>query len=239
MTVKHSNKTFSANFFTKNFKWTSPEMNRGLSDEKPDTNHQKKTTKTYSLHIYIYIYQSAEPTTLLLQYPELSTQAYLLAVSLRNERFYIHPFSIDLSYHYCSVEDEYRMHVWKNRVLRSLMWTKWEEVTGDCRKLHDVCQSKNLLASSNQKRSDKQVTQHVCGRRQNACRVLLGISEVKRPLGRRRCIEVYNIKMELKAVVWIGMTWSHLALNVDKRQAALNTGIKLLLSQYEGNFFTT
>jgi hypothetical protein len=67
----------------------------------------------------------------------------------------------------------------------------------------------------------------------------LGISEVKRPLGRRRCIEVYNIKMELKAVVWIGMTWSHLALNVDKRQAALNTGIKLLLSQYEGNFFTT
>jgi len=45
--------------------------------------------------------------------------------------------------------------------------------------------------------------------------------------------------MELKAVVWIGMTWSHLALNVDKRQAAVNTGMKLLLSQYEGNFLTT
>jgi hypothetical protein len=73
----------------------------------------------------------------------------------------------------------------------------------------------------------------------NACRVLLGISGVKRPLGRPRCIQVDNMKMELKAVVWIRMTWSHLALNVDKRQSAVNTGMKLLVSQYEGNFLTT
>ena len=121
--------------------------------------HTHTHTHTHThIYIYIYIYQSAEPPTLLLQCPELSTQAYLLAVSLQNERFYIHPFSIDLSYHYCSLEEEYRMHVWKNRVLRSLLWTKWEEVTGDCRKLHDVFQSKNLLASTNQERSDEQVT---------------------------------------------------------------------------------
>jgi hypothetical protein len=68
---------------------------------------------------------------------------------------------------------------------------------------------------------------------------LLGISEVKRPLGRPRCIQMYNIKMELKAVVWIGMTWSHLALNVETRQAAVNPGMKLLISQYEGNLLTT
>jgi hypothetical protein len=66
----------------------------------------------------------------------------------------------------------------------------------------------------------------------NACRVLLGIPEVKRPLGRPRCTQVDNIKMEL----WIGMTWSHLALNVDKRQAAVITEMKLLVSIYEGNF---
>jgi len=52
----------------------------------------------------------------------------------------------------------------------------------------------------------------------NACRVLLCISEINRPLGRPRCIQMDNIKMELKAVVWIGMTWSHLALNVDKKR---------------------
>jgi len=51
----------------------------------------------------------------------------------------------------------------------------------------------------------------------NACRVLLGISAVNRPLGRPRCRQVDNIKMEFKAVVRIGITWSHLALNVDKR----------------------
>jgi len=45
----------------------------------------------------------------------------------------------------------------------------------------------------------------------NACRVLLGTSEVKRPLGRSTCIQVDIIKMELK---------------------------RLLVSQYEGNHLT-
>ena len=64
----------------------------------------------------------------------------------------------------------------------------------------------------------------------NTCTVLLGIWEVKRPLGRPRprCIQVDNTKMELNAVAWTGMTWSHLAIDVDKRQAAVNTGTKLL-----------
>ena len=61
----------------------------------------------------------------------------------------------------------------------------------------------------------------------NTCRVLLGISEVKRPFGIPRCIQVDNIKMELKGVAWIGMTWSHLAIDVDKTQAAGSTGTKL------------
>jgi len=61
----------------------------------------------------------------------------------------------------------------------------------------------------------------------NTCRVLVGISKVKRPFGRPRCIQVDNIKMELKAVAWIGMTWSLLAIDVDKKQAGVNTGTKL------------
>ena len=34
------------------------------------------------------------------------------------------------------------------------------------------------------------------------------------------------------------MTWSHLVLDVDMRQAAVNTGMKLWVSQNEGNFLT-
>jgi hypothetical protein len=38
---------------------------------------------------------------------------------------------------------------------------------------------------------------------------------------------VDNIKMELKAVGWTGMAWSHLAQDMDKRQAVVNTEMKL------------
>jgi hypothetical protein len=41
----------------------------------------------------------------------------------------------------------------------------------------------------------------------NACRILVGKSEGKRPLGRPRCRWVNNIKMDLRETGWDGMDW--------------------------------
>jgi hypothetical protein len=59
------------------------------------------------------------------------------------------------------------------------------------------------------------------------CRVLLAKPEVKKQLGRPKCTPVDNIKMELKAVGWISMSWIHLTQDMDKRQAVVNTVMKL------------
>jgi hypothetical protein len=46
------------------------------------------------------------------------------------------------------------------------------------------------------------------GEKRNACRILVGKSEEKRPLGRSRRRRVYNIKMNLRyGMVWIGLIW--------------------------------
>jgi hypothetical protein len=39
----------------------------------------------------------------------------------------------------------------------------------------------------------------------NACRILLGKPEEKRPLGRPRCRWVDNIKMDLREMGWDGL----------------------------------
>jgi hypothetical protein len=45
----------------------------------------------------------------------------------------------------------------------------------------------------------------------NACRILVGKPEGKRPLGRPRRRWVDNIKMDLREIKWDGMDWIDLA----------------------------
>jgi hypothetical protein len=45
----------------------------------------------------------------------------------------------------------------------------------------------------------------------NAHKMLLGIPEGNRPLGRPRCREQYNIKMDLKQVGCEGVDWINVA----------------------------
>jgi hypothetical protein len=54
------------------------------------------------------------------------------------------------------------------------------------------------------------------GEKRNACRILLGRPEVKRPLGRPRRRWVDNIKMDLREVGWDGMNWIDLAQDRDQ-----------------------
>jgi hypothetical protein len=57
----------------------------------------------------------------------------------------------------------------------------------------------------------------------DACRILVGKSEGKRPPGRPRRRWVDNIKMDLREIGWAGMDWIDLAQNRDQWRALVNT----------------
>jgi hypothetical protein len=65
------------------------------------------------------------------------------------------------------------------------------------------------------------------GETRNACRILVGKPEGKRPLGRPRCRWVDNIKMDLREIGWNGMYWIELALGRDQWRALVNTVMNL------------
>jgi hypothetical protein len=45
------------------------------------------------------------------------------------------------------------------------------------------------------------------GEKRNVCRILVGMPEGKRPLGRPRRRWLDNIKMDLREIRWDGMYW--------------------------------
>jgi hypothetical protein len=49
------------------------------------------------------------------------------------------------------------------------------------------------------------------GEKSNACRILVGNPEGRRPLGRPRRMWEDNIRMDLKEIGWGGMEWIDLA----------------------------
>jgi hypothetical protein len=65
------------------------------------------------------------------------------------------------------------------------------------------------------------------GEKRNTCRILVGKPEGKRPLGRRRCRWVDNIKMDLREIEWGGMDWIDLAQDRDQWRVLVNTVMNL------------
>jgi hypothetical protein len=65
------------------------------------------------------------------------------------------------------------------------------------------------------------------GEKRNACRILVGMPERKRSLGRPNRKWVDNIKMDLREIGWDGMHWIDLAQNRDQWRALVNTVINL------------
>jgi hypothetical protein len=65
------------------------------------------------------------------------------------------------------------------------------------------------------------------GAKRNACRILVGNPEGKRPLGRPRCMWVDNINMELREIGWDGMDWIDLPQDRDQWRALVNTVMNL------------
>jgi hypothetical protein len=64
-------------------------------------------------------------------------------------------------------------------------------------------------------------------KKKNACRVLLGKSKGKRPLGRPRRRRKDNVKMGLREVGWSDMDWINLARDRDQWKALVNTVMNL------------
>jgi hypothetical protein len=76
------------------------------------------------------------------------------------------------------------------------------------------------------------------GEKRNAYRLLVGMSEGKRPLGRPRRRWVDNIKMELREIGWDGMDWIDLAQNRDQWRALVNAVINLRVPYNAGKFLS-
>jgi hypothetical protein len=117
----------------------------------------------------------------------------------------------------------------ENRLLRRMFVPKADEVTGGWRKLHNE-ELHNLYSSPNIIRMIKsrrmRLAGHVArkGEKSNAYRILVGNSEIKRPLGRPRRRWVDNIKMDLREIGW---DWINLVQDRDQWRALVSTVINL------------
>jgi hypothetical protein len=61
------------------------------------------------------------------------------------------------------------------------------------------------------------------GEKSNACRILVGKPEGKRPLGRHRRRWLNNNKMDLREIGWDGMDWIDLAQDRDQWKALVSS----------------
>jgi hypothetical protein len=65
------------------------------------------------------------------------------------------------------------------------------------------------------------------GEKRNAYRILVGMPEGRRSLGRPRRRWVDNIKMDVRGIEWDGMDWIDLAHDRDQWRALVNAVMNL------------
>jgi hypothetical protein len=106
-----------------------------------------------------------------------------------------------------TLREEHRLRVFEDRALRRIFGPKTDEVTGGWRKLHNE-ELHNLNSSPSIIRMTKSTrmrwARHVArmGHKRNACRILVGKPERKRPLGRPRRKREGSIKVYLREIGW-------------------------------------
>jgi hypothetical protein len=133
-----------------------------------------------------------------------------------------------------TLSGEHRLRVFENRVLRGIFGPKWEEVTGEWRKLHNR-ELHNLYSSPDIIRQIKSRRMrwagHVArmGEGRNMYRVLVRKPEGKGPLERPRRRWEDGIKMDLSEIGWGVVEWIHLAQDRDRWRAVVNAVMNLLV----------
>jgi hypothetical protein len=107
----------------------------------------------------------------------------------------------------------YFIHLFENRVMRRIFGPKRDEVPGEWRKLHNG-ELYNLYSPPDIIRQIKSRRMrwagHVArmGEGRKMYRVLVGMPEGKRPLGRPRRRWEDGIKMDLREIGWVQGVWS-------------------------------
>jgi hypothetical protein len=122
--------------------------------------------------------------------------------------------------------------VFEKRVLRRIFGPKRDEVTGEWRKLHneELCDSYSLPSIIRMIKSRRvRWMGHVArmGEKRNACRLLVGKPEGRRPLGRPRQRWVDNNRMYLVEIRWGGVDWIGLAQDRNRWRALVNSVMNL------------
>jgi hypothetical protein len=100
--------------------------------------------------------------------------------------------------------------VFENRVLRRIFGPKRDQVTGGWRKphnegLHNLYSSPSLIRITKVKEDEIGRALAGMGEKRNACMILVGKPEGKRPLGIPTCRWVDNIKMDVREIGCGGM----------------------------------
>jgi hypothetical protein len=122
--------------------------------------------------------------------------------------------------------------MFENRVLSKTFGPKRDEVNGEWRKMHneelrDSYSSPSIIRIIKSRRM--RWAGHVArmGEKRNACRLLVGKPEGKRPLGRPRRRWVDNIRMDLGGVGWGDVDWIGLAKDRNRWRAPVNSVLNI------------
>jgi hypothetical protein len=120
-----------------------------------------------------------------------------------------------------TLTEERRLRVFENRVLRRIFVPKWDELTGEWRKMHNeeptnLCSSPNIFWVTKSRRMRWVGYVSHMGESKGIYRVLVEKPEGRTPLGRPRCRSEGNIKMYHKEVGSGGMDWIDLTQDRDR-----------------------
>ena len=131
-----------------------------------------------------------------------------------------------------TLREERKLRVFENMVFRRIFGTRWDEVTGEWRRLrneelNDLYSSPNIVRVIKSRRM--RWAGHVArmGEERGVYRVLVGKPEGRRPLGRPRRRWVDNIRMDLQEVGCGYVDWIGLAQNRDRWRTLVSAVMNL------------
>jgi hypothetical protein len=131
-----------------------------------------------------------------------------------------------------TLREERELRVFENMVLRRIFGPRRDEVMGEWRRLHneeinDLHSSPNIVRAIKSRRMRWTVHVAGMGEGRGVYRVLVGKPEGKRPLGRRRCRWVDNIRMDLQEMGCGYMDWIGLAQARDNWRTLVSAVMNL------------
>jgi hypothetical protein len=131
-----------------------------------------------------------------------------------------------------TLQEEHRLKVFENRVLRRIFVTKRDEVTGEWRKfhsekLHILYSSPNIITQIKSRRMRWEGHVACMGEERKVYRVLVRKPQGKEPLGRPRRRWEDGIRMHPREIGWKDVEWVKLAQDRGQWWAVVNAVMNL------------